>query len=71
MENESTILIFLDEEQKPIAEFISPVNFELDTRKIVDGKHSLKIARTVRKFLTPFVIPSFATTVPAHVHRDL
>ena len=43
MENESTIFIFLDDEQKPIAEFISPVNFELDTRKIVDGKHSLKI----------------------------
>ena len=43
MENESTIFIFIDDEPKPIAELISPVNFELDTRKIVDGKHSLKI----------------------------
>ncbi|MEO5592441.1 MAG: cytochrome C [Chitinophagaceae bacterium] len=43
MENESTIFIFIDDEPKPIAELISPVNFELDTRKMVDGKHSLKI----------------------------
>ena len=43
MIDESTIFIFLDEEPKPIAEFISPVNFELDTRKMVDGKHTLKI----------------------------
>ena len=43
MEDKSTIFIFIDEEPKPIAEFISPVNFELDTRKLVDGKHTLKI----------------------------
>ena len=43
MIDKSTIFIFLDEELKPIAEFISPVNFELDTRKMVDGKHTLKI----------------------------
>jgi hypothetical protein len=43
MIDKSTIFIFLDEEPNPIAEFISPVNFELDTRKMVDGKHTLKI----------------------------
>jgi hypothetical protein len=43
MIDKSTIFIFLDEEPKPIAEFISPINFELDTRKMVDGKHILKI----------------------------
>ncbi|MEO8111940.1 MAG: cytochrome C [Ginsengibacter sp.] len=43
MIDKSTIFIFLDEELKPIAEFVSPVNFELDTRKMVDGKHTLKI----------------------------
>ena len=41
--DKSSIFIFLDDEQKPIAEFISPVNFELDTRKMVDGNHTLKI----------------------------
>lgn len=43
MEDKSTVVLFLDEDQTPIAEFISPVNFELDTRKMVDGKHTLKI----------------------------
>lgn len=43
MKDKSTIFIFLDDEQKPIAEFLSPVNFELDTRKMVDGHHTLKI----------------------------
>ena len=43
MEDKSTVILFLDEEKTPIAEFISPVNFELDTRKMVDGKHVLKI----------------------------
>ena len=43
MKDKSTIFIFLDDEQKPVAEFVSPVNFELDTRKMVDGKHILKI----------------------------
>ncbi len=43
MIDRSTIFIFLDEEPKPVAEFVSPVNFELDTRKMVDGKHTLKI----------------------------
>lgn len=43
MQEKSTILIFLDDDVKPLAEVLSPVNFELDTRKIVDGKHTLKI----------------------------
>jgi hypothetical protein len=43
MADSSTIIIFIDEEQIPIATFMSPVNFELDTRKMVDGKHTLKI----------------------------
>lgn len=43
MQEKSTILIFLDNDVKPLAEVLSPVNFELDTRKIVDGKHTLKI----------------------------
>lgn len=43
MEDKSTVILFLDEDQTPIAEFVSPVHFDLDTRKMVDGKHSLKI----------------------------
>ena len=43
MEDKSTIIIFIDDGPKPIASFISPVHFELDTRKLVDGSHTLKI----------------------------
>ena len=43
MKDRSSILIFMDDEPKPIAEFVSPINFELDTRKLVDGNHTLKI----------------------------
>ena len=43
MEDKSTIFIFLDDEAAPMAKLVSPVNFELDTRKLVDGKHTLKI----------------------------
>lgn len=43
MEEKSKIYIFIDDSIKPIAEFVSPVNFELDTSKLVDGQHTLKI----------------------------
>ena len=43
MKDKSTIFIFIDDETKPVASFISPVHFELDTRKLVDGDHTLKI----------------------------
>lgn len=43
MEEKSKILVFIDEEIQAVAAFTSPVNFELDTRKLVDGKHTLRI----------------------------
>ncbi len=43
MEGKSKIRIFLDDNPQPIAEVVSPINFELDTRKLVDGPHTLKI----------------------------
>ncbi|HVU83930.1 MAG TPA: hypothetical protein VHC50_03765 [Puia sp.] len=43
MDDKSTILIFLDGDPRPIASFASPASFELDTRKLVDGNHSLQI----------------------------
>lgn len=43
MQDKSKIMLFIDDEVQPIAAFISPVNFELDTRKLTDGKHILKI----------------------------
>lgn len=43
MKDKSLILIFLDNEEKPVASFVSPVHFELDTRKLADGPHTLRI----------------------------
>lgn len=43
MMDKSTIFIFIDDDIIPVAEVESPMNFELDTRKLIDGKHSLKI----------------------------
>lgn len=43
MEDKSKVLIFLDDAEAPIAEFATPAHFELDTTKIIDGKHTLKI----------------------------
>lgn len=43
MHEKSTIFIFIDDDTKPVAEVLSPVSFELDTRKLTDGKHTLRI----------------------------
>jgi len=43
MNHKSKIRLFLDDASKPIGEFDSPVQFELDTHKLVDGEHTLKI----------------------------
>ncbi len=43
MNNQSKVLIFLDDELKPYGEYLAPINFELDTKKLVDGDHVLKI----------------------------
>lgn len=37
------VKVFLDDDNKPFAEFGPPVKFVLDTTKIPDGKHNLKI----------------------------
>lgn len=43
MEENRNIKIFLDEESTPFASFTPPIKFVLDTTKIPDGKHTLKI----------------------------
>lgn len=43
MERKQKIKVFLDDDPVPFAEFESPVKFLLDTTKIPDGQHQLKI----------------------------
>lgn len=42
-ENKSKVSLFIDDEVQPIAELLAPVQFELDTRKLTDGEHTLKM----------------------------
>ena len=41
--DERIIKVFLDKNEKPIGEFTPPVKLTLDTTKIPDGPHTLKI----------------------------
>ncbi len=43
MKSKSEVTLFIDDEIQPIGVFPTPVSFELDTTKITDGKHVLKI----------------------------
>lgn len=43
MNDSRKVRVFLDENPVPFAEFSPPVKFVLDTTKIPDGKHQLKI----------------------------
>lgn len=42
-EEKSKIFLFIDEEAQPIAVLSTPVQFELNTTKLTDGEHILKI----------------------------
>lgn len=43
MEGKSSIVIFIDDEKHPIGTFKSPINFDLDTTRMIDGEHTLRI----------------------------
>ncbi len=43
MEGRSFVMLFIDDDEQPIGNFPAPVAFELDTKKLTDGKHILKI----------------------------
>lgn len=42
-EDKSKVSLFIDDDSQPIAELLAPVQFELDTRKLTDGEHTLKL----------------------------
>ena len=42
-EKNITVYLYIDKEEKPIAELVPPVTFKLDTTKLTDGEHLLKI----------------------------
>ncbi len=42
-EDKSKISVFVDDDVHPVVELLAPVQFELDTRKLTDGEHILKL----------------------------
>lgn len=42
-EEKSTVTLFVDDDLQPIAQLTAPVQFDLDTRKLTDGEHILKL----------------------------
>lgn len=43
MNAKSKVILFIDSQEKPIGEFDAPVRFDLDTQKLTDGDHTLKV----------------------------
>ncbi|HLL44442.1 MAG TPA: hypothetical protein VK369_14930 [Segetibacter sp.] len=43
MKDRSSVIIFIDDQKQPLASYTAPVNFDLDTRKLVDGEHVMTI----------------------------
>ena len=43
MKHKSLVTLFIDDDLQPIGCFPAPVSFDLDTKKLTDGKHVLRI----------------------------
>ena len=41
--DKSKVFLFIDDDIQPIAELETPIVFDLDTKKLADGEHVLKI----------------------------
>ncbi|MCC3217731.1 cytochrome C [Chryseobacterium sp. X308] len=41
--DKSKVFLFIDDDPAPIAELDTPIVFDLDTQKLTDGEHTLKI----------------------------
>lgn len=66
--SKKTIQVFLDEETKAFAEFEPPVKFILDTQKLPDGKHSLKIVANSSRGLKGIKIIPFEVRNGPMIH---
>ena len=43
MSHKSKVLVFIDDLAQPLGEFDTPIHFDFDTRKLVDGQHTFKV----------------------------
>jgi len=49
MEDVSFVTLFIDDDVQPVGTFPAPISFDLDTKKLTDGKHVLKIVSKDQK----------------------
>ena len=43
MDQKSKVRVFIDDASQPVGEFEAPIQFDFDTRKLVDGQHIFKV----------------------------
>lgn len=43
MKDKSFVTLFIDDDPQPIGIYPAPISFELDTKKLTDGKHILRV----------------------------
>jgi hypothetical protein len=61
MDDKSFITLFIDDDLQPIGTFPAPVSFELDTKKLIDGPHILRVVSKDHKGkeglkIIPFIV---------------
>ncbi len=75
MRSQSFVTLFIDDEAVPVGEFPAPVAFDLDTRKLVDGSHTLKVVSKDQhgkegvKFI-PFVVRNGPAIAIEGIRKD-
>lgn len=67
-EDKRIVKVFLDDEPRPFAEFAPPVKFVLDTTKISDGKHKLRIVARSSKGVEGIKIVPFEVQNGPTIH---
>ncbi|NHA02645.1 cytochrome C [Mucilaginibacter sp. HC2] len=75
MENKSFVTLFIDDDPQPIGTFPAPVSFELDTKKLTDGKHTLKVVSKDHKGkegikIIPFIVRNGPAIAVEGIRKD-
>lgn len=75
MEDKSFITLFIDDDPQPVAAFPAPASFDLDTKRLTDGKHELKVVSKDHKGkegikIIPFVVRNGPAIAVEGIKRD-
>jgi hypothetical protein len=75
MEDKSFVTLFIDDDLQPIGTFPAPVSFDLDTKKLTDGKHTLKVVSKDNKGkegikIIPFIVRNGPAIAVEGIRKD-